>query len=116
MPAKFFGPALCVCCLALFQIAVIEAADTKPTKSNAPSHATAEQSQAKPAELIALNWQDDYSQAMQQAKDEKKMMLVHFFRPSDQKRSNAAEAGDSVSTIEKTLASADLQKQTDRFV
>jgi len=40
---------------------------------------------------------------MDQAKAEKKLMLIHFYRPSDQKRSEAANAGDSVVNVEKAF-------------
>jgi hypothetical protein len=37
-----------------------------------------------------LNWQTSYYAAMEQAKAEQRLMLIHFFRPADQTRKEAA--------------------------
>src|SRR5262245_34615099 len=61
-------------------------------------------------------WLADYSQAMDQAKAEKKMMLVHFYRASDQKRREAADAMDSVVNVEETFNDLAANHKLDAFV
>ncbi|HEY2827924.1 MAG TPA: hypothetical protein VGJ04_10015, partial [Pirellulales bacterium] len=63
-----------------------------------------------------LVWLDDYSDAMKQAKEQKKMMLVHFFRPSDQKRTEAVAAGESVVNIENAFEQPAVRENLDSFV
>ncbi|HZZ28049.1 MAG TPA: hypothetical protein VFE46_08610 [Pirellulales bacterium] len=53
---------------------------------------------------------------MNQAKAEKKMMLIHFFRPSDQKRAEASVAGDSVSNVEKAFSQLTVPEKLDSFI
>ena len=64
----------------------------------------------------AAVWLIDYSQAMKQAKSEKKLMLVHFYRASDQKRREAAEAIDSVVNIEEAFDHLAARHKLDDFV
>ncbi len=78
--------------------------------SPAPSSAQANQT-SQP-----LVWLDDYSQAMSQAKAEHKLMLIHFFRASDQKRAEAATAGDSVVNVEKAFNQPALRAKLAGFV
>lgn len=77
--------------------------DSVQTVDSAAMDKTAEKNvdNSAAAKEQALSWLDDYSQAMKQAKDEKKLMLIHFYRAADQQRSEAAEAGNSVVNIER---------------
>ena len=43
-------------------------------------------------------------------------MLIHFFRPEDQRRAEAAEAADSVANIEKALQEAGIRDKLDQYV
>jgi hypothetical protein len=64
----------------------------------------------------SLVWMDNYSQAMKQAKDEKKLMLIHFYRQSDQQRAEASTAGDSVVNIEQAMNQPAVREKLDGFV
>jgi hypothetical protein len=61
-------------------------------------------------------WIESYSEAMKQAKADKKMMLIHFYRPSDQRRQEAPDAADSVVNIEKQFNRPSIREALDRFV
>jgi hypothetical protein len=64
-----------------------------------------------------LVWSNNYIKTMAQAKAEKKLMLVHFYRASDQTRKEAAEAGDSVANVERALEEPGVrEKLAERFV
>jgi hypothetical protein len=81
-------------------------AETAEKPADASSVTQAPTSETTPSDSSAppeLKWVEDYNQAMKQAVDEKRLMLVHFYRPSDQRRTEAADAGDSVVNIESAL-------------
>jgi hypothetical protein len=81
--------------------------------STTESATMASESSPAPQSLV---WMDDYSQAMKQAKEEKKLMLIHFYRPSDQQRAEASAAGDSVVNIEQALNQPAVREKLDGFV
>jgi hypothetical protein len=85
-------------------------------KSSEVQSAAADAAQPAEPALLPLVWQDNYTEAMDQAKAENKMMLVHFFRPRDQRRTEAAEAADSVVNVEKTLEKPELREKLNHFV
>jgi hypothetical protein len=112
-------------------ISTVCAADSKPAKSTAPkavsatpksdpaaTNPTADSTSSDDSNQVAEPvWLDDYSEAMRQAKTEKKLMLIHFFRPSDQQRKAAADADDSVVNVEKRLATkANREKLAANYV
>ncbi len=68
---------------------------------------------ASPKQLV---WLDDYRAATDQAKAEKKMVLIHFYRASDQTRKEAASAIDSVANIERALKEPGIRERLDRYV
>ncbi|HEY2759839.1 MAG TPA: hypothetical protein VGI75_03830 [Pirellulales bacterium] len=111
---RLVGITLLVCTLG-----VIAMAAEKPTEDSSAT-STAYQAQAEdnsPSGSTDLVWLGDYSDAMAHAKAEKKLMLVHFFRPSDQNRKAASNADDSVQNIEKRLMDSSLHdKVLDGFV
>src|SRR4029079_4120985 len=55
-------------------------------------------------------WLDDYVDAMDRAKAEGKLMLIHFYRSSDQRRKEAGKAADSVENIERAFATPEIQE------
>jgi len=61
-------------------------------------------------------WIENYSEAMREAKADKKLMLIHFYRPSDQRRQEAPDAADSVVNIEKQFNRPSVRESLDRFV
>jgi len=66
--------------------------------------------------LSAPVWLDSYSEAMRQAKAEKKMMLIHFFRPADQRRQEAPDAADSVINVERCFSKRSVVETLGGFV
>src|SRR5262245_7456827 len=79
--------------------------DAAPAKTSAPQAAAS-----------SGVWLESYSDAMRQAKADKKLMLIHFFRPSDQRRQEAPDAADSVVNIEKQFNRPSIRESLDRFV
>jgi len=61
-------------------------------------------------------WADDYVDAMDRAKAEGKLMLIHFYRSSDQRRKEAGKAADSVENIERAFATPEIQEKLGDFV
>jgi hypothetical protein len=53
---------------------------------------------------------------MRQAKADKKLMLIHFYRPSDQRRQEASDAADSVVNVEKQFNRPSIRESLDRFI
>jgi hypothetical protein len=97
------------------QKAVPETAAT--TASEHTSNASAQSGDSTaPATTEPPTWLEDYSQAMAQAKAEKKLMLIHFFRPSDQQRSEAQAAGDSVVNVEKAFNQPSIREKLSGYV
>lgn len=73
--------------------------------------------QAQPhAPAKPLVWLDDYRAATDKAKAENKLVLIHFYRQSDQSKKEAATAFDSVANIEKELAEPGVRERLDRYV
>lgn len=69
------------------------------------------------ADEPSLVWSDDYTAAMEQAKAEKKLMLIHFYRAADQSRKEAASAADSVANVERAFEEPGIrEKVAQRFV
>jgi hypothetical protein len=66
--------------------------------------------------LSAPVWLDSYSEAMRKAKAEKKMLLIHFFRPGDQRRQEAPDAADSVVNIERCFSQRSVCESLGGFV
>ena len=64
----------------------------------------------------APEWLDSYVSAMDQARAENKLMLVHFYRATDQLRKEAGQAADSVTNIERAFASPEIQGKLDNYV
>lgn len=91
--------ALIICCLT--SLAAGGAETDTPTPHAAP----------KP-----LVWLDNYREAMDQAKAEKKLVLIHFYRAADQNRKEAVAAIDSVANIEKALEEPGIRERLDRYV
>jgi len=85
---------------------VADEGDAAPADASAPPQAAA----SSPV------WLDSYSEAMKQAKADKKLMLIHFYRPSDQRRQEAPDAADSVVNIEKQFNRPSIRESLDRFV
>ncbi len=71
---------------------------------------------ATPDQGAKLVWLDNYTKAMDQAQAEKKLMLVHFYRPEDQKREAAATAADSVVNVEEALSDGKLADKLADYV
>ena len=61
-------------------------------------------------------WLDDYVDAMDRAKAEGKLMLIHFYRSSDQRRKEAGQAADSVANIERAFSSPAIGEKLGDFV
>jgi hypothetical protein len=80
---------------------LVNAAEEKPQPHAAP----------KP-----LHWLDDYRDATAQAKAEKKQLLIHFYRASDQTRKEAPSAVDSVANVERGLQEPGIREILDRYV
>lgn len=77
----------------------------------------AEGEQPKPhAPAKPLVWLDDYRTATDQAKADKKNVLIHFYRASDQTKKNAPNAIDSVANIERTLSEPGIRERLDNYV
>ena len=64
----------------------------------------------------APEWLDSYVSAMDQAKAENKLMLVHFYRATDQLRKEAGEAADSVTNIERAFVTPEIQGKLGDYV
>jgi hypothetical protein len=101
-----------ICLLAVSQLPAFgeEPSDSNDTGESSPTSSVADNS---PKPLV---WLDNYSQAMDQAKAEKKLMLVHFYRPSDQDRKEAGAAGDSVVNVERALEEPGIREKLDDYV
>ena len=80
-----------------------EEAKTGSTKPTASNH--------KP-----LDWHDDYQAAVDRAEANKKLLLIHFYRPSDQSRKEAASAIDSIESIETALGQPGIRERLDNYV
>lgn len=91
--------------------APVEASSVKEAVAVEPSAAAAKTEQPKP-----IVWLDSYKEAMKQAEAEHKLMLIHFFRPEDQKRAEASTAADSIANIEKSLEQDGVREKLDRYV
>ena len=61
-------------------------------------------------------WLDDYVDAMDRAKAEGKLMLIHFYRSSDQRRKEAGQAADSVANIERAFSTPAIGEKLGDFV
>lgn len=93
------------------EAAAVEAAPAKVAAAAESSGAAAKSEPAK-----GLVWLDGYKEAMKQGEREHKLMLIHFFRPEDQRRAEAAEAADSVANIEKNFEQDGVREKLDKFV
>jgi hypothetical protein len=73
--------------------------------------------QLKPhAPAKPLVWLNDYRAATNQAKAENKLVLIHFYRESDQAKKEARAAIDSIANIEKALEEPGVRERLDRYV
>jgi hypothetical protein len=63
-----------------------------------------------------LVWLDDYRTATNQAKAEKKLVLLHFYRAADQTKKEAAAAIDSVANIERALEEPGVRDRLNNYV
>jgi hypothetical protein len=104
----------------------------KPTTTNSASKTPAveplkQSSQNQPAEPVAdaalldsqsanPEWLNDYVDAMDRAKAEGKLMLIHFYRSSDQRRKEAGQAADSVANIERAFSTPEIGEKLGEFV
>src|SRR6266496_3846341 len=82
-------------------VAILFACSTHILLADEGEAAASEAGQKAQSASPAPEWLDNYSDAMRQAKADKKLMLIHFYRPSDKRRQEAADAADSVVNIEK---------------
>jgi hypothetical protein len=80
------------------------------------SQASAKEQPKPHAPAKPLVWLDDYRAATDQAKADKKHVLIHFFRASDQTKKNAPNAIDSVANIERTLSEPGIRERLDNYV
>jgi hypothetical protein len=112
-PAKTAGQSEQIAAAAVESTAADESVAVAES-STSPSDAVKEnpiESQSKTAV-----WIEDYTQGMKLAKDQKKLMLIHFFSASDQQRSEATTAGDSVVNIEQAFDQRGVREKLDDYV
>jgi hypothetical protein len=108
----------CTLCIALLTAAFTAALQSQsalasvgtaggPSQRPAARPLAGKQPAAQPQKLAAMPaWLNDYAQAMQKAKSEQKMLLVHFCKPGD---ANCA-------AIERTLASTQIRNKVANYV
>ena len=68
------------------------------------------------AESSKLTWLEDYTQAMSQARKEKKLLLIHFYKPEDQKHPERRNAADSVVNVEREMEEPGIHEQFEKYV
>ncbi len=109
---RYLVALLVLCQIALFRLPAFadESNEAKGAGDDAAASSGADNS---PNSLV---WLENYSQAMDQAKAEKKLMLVHFYRPADQERKEAGAAGDSVVNVERALGAPSVREKLDQYV
>ncbi len=85
------------------------AADSSGTAASTEATTTA-------VESSKLTWLEDYTQAMSQAREEKKLLLIHFYKPEDQKHPDAPDAADSVVNVERAMEEPGIREQFEKYV
>ncbi len=91
--------------------APVEAATVKKAVSRNCRNVNEKRAMRKP-----LVWLTSYKDAMTKAESEHKQMLIHFYRPEDQRRAEAASAADSVANIEKAFEQDGVREKLDKYV
>jgi len=100
----------------LAALAILFVCSTRTLVADEGQDAAPEAGQKAQSASPAPVWLDNYSDAMRQAKADKKLMLIHFYRPSDQRRQEAPDAADSVVNIEKQFNRSSIRESLDGFV
>jgi hypothetical protein len=94
----------------------VSSADHQESKPNSVEKQGAGEAAPIAETAATVEWMDDYVAAMDKARAENKLMLIHFFRASDQRRKEAGQAADSVANVEQAFSTPEIQPKLGDYV